>query len=120
GAEGFRHGSDLYFSRFDGQAVTCDDFAQAIFDANAGSHRNVDIEQFKLWYSQAGTPRVKAETRYDAAARTFHLKLSQSIPPTPDQKDEKHPMVIPVAVGLLASDGNEIPGSNRLLILDKS
>src|SRR4029434_10348993 len=60
GVDGFRRGMDLYFKRHDGQAVTCDDFVAAIADANGR-----DLTQFKRWYSQAGTPRVRVETRYD-------------------------------------------------------
>jgi aminopeptidase N len=118
GKEGFRKGSDLYFSRFDGQAATCDDFAEAIFEANKNNPAKVDLEHFKLWYSQAGTPRVKAETHYDAATKTYTLKLSQTIPPTPGQKDKK-PMVIPVMMGLLGKNGQDLPGTSRTLVLDK-
>ncbi|MBI3420421.1 MAG: aminopeptidase N, partial [Proteobacteria bacterium] len=114
GIEGFRKGSDLYFSRFDGQAVTCDDFAKAIFEANNG-HR-IDQEQFKLWYAQAGTPQVKAEGSYDEKTRTYSLRLSQKTPPTPHQS-EKKPMVIPVATGLLGKNGKDI--ASRLLVLTK-
>jgi aminopeptidase N len=103
GREGFRKGMDLYFARHDGQAVTCDDFRAAMADAN-----DRDLTQFERWYSQAGTPRVKAETRYDSEARTFELTLSQSCPPTPDQ-ERKLPFHIPFAVGLIGSNGHDIP-----------
>ena len=103
GREGFRKGMDLYFERHDGQAVTCDDFRAAMADANGR-----DLSQFELWYSQAGTPRVQVETRYDEIARTFTLTLTQSCPPTPGQKDKK-PFHIPVAVGLLDSAGRDMP-----------
>jgi aminopeptidase N len=102
GAEGFRKGSDLYFERHDGQAVTCDDFVKAMEDANG-----VDLSQFKRWYSQAGTPRLAVSESYDAAAKTYSLTFRQSCPPTPD-KVEKLPFVIPVELGLLDSQGNEI------------
>ena len=102
GAEGFRKGSDLYFERHDGQAVTCDDFVKAMEDANG-----VDLSQFKRWYSQAGTPRLAVTESYDAAAKTYSLTFRQSCPPTPD-KVEKLPFVIPVELGLLDSQGNEI------------
>jgi len=102
GAEGFRKGSDLYFERHDGQAVTCDDFIKAMEDANG-----VDLTQFKRWYSQAGTPRLAVSESYDAAARTYSLTFRQSCPQTPD-KVEKLPFVIPVELGLLDSQGNEI------------
>ncbi|RMO18851.1 Aminopeptidase N [Pseudomonas cichorii] len=102
GAEGFRKGSDLYFERHDGQAVTCDDFVKAMEDANG-----VDLTQFKRWYSQAGTPRLAVSESYDSAARTYSLTFRQSCPQTPD-KQEKLPFVIPVALGLLDKQGGEI------------
>jgi aminopeptidase N len=103
GREGFRKGMDLYFDRHDGQAVTCDDFRMAMADANGR-----DLSQFERWYSQAGTPIVQAETRYDEAARTYTLRLIQSCPATPGQAD-KLPFHIPVAVGLLGKDGRDLP-----------
>ncbi|WP_324710249.1 aminopeptidase N [Pseudomonas citronellolis] len=119
GAEGFRKGTDLYFERHDGQAVTCDDFVKAMEDANG-----VDLTQFKRWYSQAGTPRLAVEESYDAAAQSYTLTFRQSCPPTPGQKD-KQPFVIPVEMGLLDHLGNPLPlrlageehahGSNRVL-----
>lgn len=102
GAEGFRKGSDLYFERHDGQAVTCDDFIQAMEDANG-----VDLTQFKRWYSQAGTPRLNVSEAYDSAAQTYSLTFSQSCPATPD-KVEKKPFVIPVELGLLDAQGNDL------------
>jgi aminopeptidase N len=108
GREGFARGMKLYFERFDGQAVTCDDFAQAIADANPASELAHHLPQFKRWYSQAGTPRVKAEGVYNAAERSYTLTLSQSCPATPGQA-EKAPFVIPVNLGLLAHDGRELP-----------
>ena len=103
GAEGFRKGSDLYFERHDGQAVTCDDFIRAMEDANG-----VELGQFKRWYSQAGTPRLQVSEHFDAQARTYSLTLRQSCPATPD-KVEKLPFVIPVALGLLGANGQELP-----------
>ena len=104
GAEGFRKGSDLYFARHDGTAATCDDFIKAMEDAN-----KVDLTQFKLWYAQAGTPQVKAEGRYDAAAKIYDLTLEQHLAPTPGQP-EKKPMHIPVAVGLVGrTSGRDLP-----------
>ena len=103
GAEGFRQGSDLYFERHDGQAVTTDDFIKAMEDANG-----VDLTQFKRWYSQAGTPRLEVSDAYDEAARTYSLTFRQSCPPTPD-KAEKLPFVIPVELGLLDGQGNDLP-----------
>ncbi len=108
GRDGFAAGMKLYFERHDGQAVTCDDFAQAIADANPGSELARLLPQFKRWYAQAGTPRVRASGSYDAAARTYTLTLAQSIAPTPGQA-VKEPMVIPVALGLLGADGRPLP-----------
>ena len=103
GPEVFRRGCDLYFDRHDGQAVTCDDFVRAHADASGR-----DLEQFKRWYSQAGTPVVSARGEYDAAARRYTLRLSQHTPPTPGQPD-KLPLHIPVRLGLLGPDGRDLP-----------
>ncbi|WP_341902335.1 aminopeptidase N [Polaromonas sp. YR568] len=108
GRAGFEKGMTLYFERHDGQAVTCDDFAQAIADANPGSPLASLLPQFKRWYSQAGTPRVQAQGVYDVAARSYTLTLSQSCAPTPGQAD-KQPFVIPVGLGLLGADGRDLP-----------
>jgi aminopeptidase N len=107
GREGFAAGMKLYFERHDGQAVTCDDFAQAIADANPGSELARLLPQFKRWYSQAGTPRVHASGQYDADARRYTLQLSQTCPATPGQ-GYKEAFVIPVALGLLTADGSEV------------
>ena len=103
GREGFRNGMDLYFSYHDGQAVTCDDFVGCMAEANGA-----DLDLFMRWYSQAGTPRLKAEGAWDAATGTYTLTLSQSTPPTPGQP-EKLPLHIPVAVGLIGPDGADLP-----------
>ncbi|MNQ01457.1 Aminopeptidase N [compost metagenome] len=103
GDAGFRQGSDLYFARHDGQAVTCDDFIKAMEDANG-----VDLTQFKRWYSQGGTPRLAVSEAYDAAAKTYSLSFRQSCPATPGQ-GEKLPFVIPVELGLLDGQGGEMP-----------
>ncbi|PTU74792.1 aminopeptidase N [Pseudomonas mangrovi] len=103
GARGFRKGSDLYFERHDGQAVTCDDFIRAMEDANG-----IDLTQFKRWYSQAGTPRLAVDASYDTAANTYRLRFRQSCPATPGQ-DEKLPFVIPVELALLDNRGRELP-----------
>ncbi|WP_284412471.1 aminopeptidase N [Acidovorax sp. SUPP2539] len=129
GREGFARGMKLYFDRHDGQAVTCDDFAQAIADANPDSDLARLLPQFKRWYSQAGTPRVQATGVYDAAARTYTLTLSQSLAPTPGQP-LKEPAVIPVALGLLGADGKALPlqlegeaaagGADRTVVLTEA
>jgi len=103
GPQLFRKGSDLYFARHDGQAVTCDDFIKAMEDASG-----VDLTQFKRWYSQAGTPRLDVSESYDAAANTYRLQLRQSCPATPGQA-EKLPFVIPLELALLDAQGRELP-----------
>ncbi|MBN8442573.1 MAG: aminopeptidase N [Thauera sp.] len=103
GPEGFRNGMDLYFSYHDGQAVTCDDFVEAMSEANG-----VDLDQFMRWYAQAGTPRVKARGQWNAVDGSYTLTLTQHTPPTPGQA-EKLPLVIPVAVGLIGADGHDCP-----------
>lgn len=103
GIDGFRKGMDLYFERHDGQAVACDDFRAAMADANG-----VELKQFERWYSQAGTPRVRAKTRYNKAKQTLTLTLAQSCPATPDQL-KKLPFRIPFAVGLVGQDGKDLP-----------
>ena len=123
GEEGFRKGSDLYFERHDGQAVTVDDFVKAMEYASGA-----DLTQFKRWYSQAGTPRLAVSEHYDAAANTYSLTFRQSCPPTPGQS-EKLAFVIPVSLGLLDGQGNEIPlslqgedaavGTTRVLAVDQ-
>jgi aminopeptidase N len=107
GRDGFAKGMKLYFARHDGQAVTCDDFAQAIADANPGSALAQNLSTFKRWYSQAGTPRLQARGAYNAAERSYTLSLSQSCPATPDQAG-KQPFVIPVTLGLLSRDGQAL------------
>ncbi|XP_058082015.1 puromycin-sensitive aminopeptidase [Magnolia sinica] len=103
GKSGFRKGMDLYFKRHDGQAVTCEDFFAAMRDAN-----DADLSNFLLWYSQAGTPQVKVTSSYNPEAHSYSLKFSQEVPSTPGQP-VKEPMFIPVAVGLLDSNGKDMP-----------
>jgi aminopeptidase N len=114
GREGFAKGLTRYFERHDGHAVTCDDFAQAVADANPESKLAQLLPQFKLWYSQAGTPRVTAAAEFDAEGRMYKLRLSQSCPATPGQ-EEKQPFVIPIELGLLAPDGSELTTGTHVL-----
>lgn len=109
GAEGYRKALDLYFDRHDGQACTVEQF-RACFEDACGA----DLSQFALWWSQAGTPRVRASETWDG--ETLTLTLTQHLPPTPGQP-HKAPMVVPVAVGALAPDGAEI-ASTEVLTLD--
>ena len=108
GRAGFAKGMTLYFARHDGQAVTCDDFAQAIADANPDSELARLLPQFKRWYSQAGTPRLAADGHYDATAQTYTLNFSQSCAATPGQS-AKEPFVIPVSLGLVGISGAALP-----------
>jgi aminopeptidase N len=103
GDEGFRKGTDLYFGRHDGQAVTTEDFVKAMEDAN-----QVELSQFKRWYSQAGTPELHIDTNYNIAEKTYTLNIKQSCPATPGQV-EKQPFHIPLAVGLLDHQGQSLP-----------
>lgn len=98
----FRQGSDLYFERHDGQAVTTDDFVQAMQDASG-----VDLSQFKRWYEQAGTPVLTVSDEFDATEQVYRLTVKQSMPDTPSQTD-KLPLHIPFAMGLLNPAGQEI------------
>jgi aminopeptidase N len=127
GRDGFRAGMALYFQRHDGQAVTCDDFAQAIADANSGSALTSRLDVFKRWYAQAGTPRLQARGLYDAAARSYTISFAQSCAPTHGQPN-KAAFVIPVRMGLLARDGHALaltlhgddtpPANEHLLVVD--
>jgi aminopeptidase N len=130
GRGGFAKGMTLYFARHDGQAVTCDDFAQAIADANPASDLARLLPQFKRWYSQAGTPRVTARGRYDAPSRTYTLGLEQSAAASAGAS-AREPFVIPLGVGLLGRDGRPMTlrledeaeaaaSANRLLVLDEA
>ena len=129
GRDGFRRGMDLYFARHDGQAVTCDDFAQAIADANPDSALSSRLDRFKRWYGQSGTPRVSARGIWNPDSRSYLLTLSQHCPATPGQSD-KQPFVIPVALGLLDSTGQALPlqlegesiasGTERVLVLEEA
>ncbi|HXY05572.1 MAG TPA: aminopeptidase N [Burkholderiaceae bacterium] len=103
GAETFRRGLDRYFERYDGQAVTCDDFLAAMADV---SER--DLSQFLRWYSQAGTPHIAVNRVYDADSGTLELRIAQSCPPTPGQPT-KEPLLIPLAFGLVGPDGRDQP-----------
>jgi aminopeptidase N len=128
GREGFARGMTLYFERFDGQAVTCDDFAQAIADANPQSELARTLPQFKRWYAQAGTPRVTARGRYDAPSRTYTLSLEQSA--AASAATAREPSVIPLSIGLIGRDGRALPvqledeaaslATERVLVLEEA
>jgi len=107
GDTGFRKGTDLYFSRHDGQAVTCDDFVRAMEEAN-----RIDLSQFKRWYSQAGTPELFIQSEYDATGKKYSLTIEQHTAATPGQP-HKEAFQIPLAIGLLDQNGNDLPLSGQ-------
>jgi aminopeptidase N len=113
GRDGFAKGMTLYFARHDGQAVTCDDFAQAIADANPASALAQHLGAFKNWYAQAGTPRLAAHGQYDAGAQRYTLTLKQTV-----QADQQS-FVVPVVLGLLASSGQALQ-AEQLLVLSQA
>ena len=102
GAEKFRAGSDLYFERHDGQAVTTEDFVKAMEDASGA-----DLVQFRNWYSQAGTPELVVSDNYDPDSKQYTLSVEQTCPDTPGQFN-KQPFHIPLRVGLIDSQGREL------------
>ncbi|MCB2181007.1 MAG: aminopeptidase N [Desulfobulbaceae bacterium] len=109
GQERFRQGMDLYFERYDGQAVTCDEFVRAMEDGSG-----IDLGRFRNWYSQSGTPELKVECLHDAHTASCTLRVTQSCPDTPGQSNKK-PFHIPLAVGFLDQSGKE---EKSTLILD--
>ncbi len=110
GAKNYRKGTDLYFKRHDGQAVTCDDFVRAMEDASG-----VDLSQFKLWYSQSGTPEISFKGEYDKANKSYKITLTQSHK-NPDNK----PMVIPFSIGLIGSNGDDLIETQTLMLEQES
>ena len=113
GAEKFRAGTDLYFDRNDGRAATCDDFVAALEDGSG-----IDLEPFKIWYGQAGTPKVRAKLDHDAANKTATLHLEQHVDPTPGQSAKK-PMPIPLRTALIGRETGAEICAERLIILDQ-
>ena len=103
GGEAFARGMELYFTRCDGQAVTMEDFIAAFTEVSGR-----DLSHFMRWYSQAGTPRLKLTTYYDAASKVLTVDMWQTNPPTPGQPD-KMPLILPVALALLDAEGKELP-----------
>lgn len=102
GEAGFRKGMDLYFERHDGEATTIEAFLAVFAEAN-----DVDLEQFKTWYLQAGTPRLSVSDSYDAASQTYTLNLKQETQPTPGQP-EKSALVLPIKFALIGPNGSEM------------
>ena len=114
GPEAFRRGSDLYFARHDGQAVTTEDFVRAMEEASG-----VNLQQFRRWYSQAGTPVLTVTGRYSQPDKTFTLRVKQSCPATPGQP-EKQDFHIPLRMGLLDQQGKPLLLSGAGLAGDKT
>lgn len=100
GRDLFRKGMDLYFARYDGQAVTIEDFVKVMEEVSG-----LDLAQFRLWYSQAGTPCLDISAEYHSKQKTYTLHIKQSCPPTPSQA-EKLPMYVPIKTGFLDEKGN--------------
>jgi aminopeptidase N len=113
GAERFRAGSDLYFDRHDGEAATCEDFVRAMEEGGG-----IDLTQFRRWYEQAGTPRVKALLSHNAASATVTLTLEQSMQPTPGQS-VKQPMAIPLRTALFDPATQQHQGDHLLMLTDE-
>ncbi len=103
GSEMYRKATDLYFLRHDGNAVTTDDFVKCMEDASGR-----DLAQFRLWYSQAGTPELLCSGKYSQSENSYTITIEQTCPDTPDQTD-KQPLHVPFAIGLLAADGSDMP-----------
>ncbi|EMI4156330.1 aminopeptidase N [Vibrio parahaemolyticus] len=103
GEEGFQKGMKLYFERHDGTAATCEDFVSAMEDATG-----VDLKQFRLWYSQSGTPTLRVNSEYNAEAKTYALTVEQFTEATQDQA-EKQALHIPFDIELYDSKGQVIP-----------
>ncbi len=103
GDETYRKATDLYFARHDGQAATVEDWVKCFEDASGR-----DLKQFRLWYAQAGTPLIEADGTYNAAAKTYALRLKQSLAPTPGQP-VKRPMQVPIRLGLVGRSGRALP-----------
>jgi aminopeptidase N len=103
GPEGFRRGMDTYIARHDNSAAKIPDFVAAMAEGSG-----VDLGDFLRWYHQAGTPELTVEDRYDPASRLYELTVAQQTPATPGQ-DTKEPVMIPIAMGLLGPNGDEMP-----------
>ncbi|WP_019831218.1 aminopeptidase N [Sphingomonas sp. PR090111-T3T-6A] len=115
GADGFRRGTDLYFERHDGEAATCEDFVKAMEDANG-----TDLTDFRRWYEQAGTPRLRAALTHEPGTARARLTLEQTVPPTPGQPD-KRPMPLPLRIALFgAKSGRPIVEEQVHVLADEA
>ena len=113
GPEKFRAGTDLYFERHDGEAATCDDFVAALEEGSG-----VDLTPFKIWYSQAGTPKVHARLEHDPVNKQAILHLEQKEDPTPGQPTKK-PMPLPLMTALIGNESGHEICPERLLVFDQ-
>ncbi len=109
GIDGFRKGMDLYFKRHDGQAVTCEEFVNAMFDANDRDGAAL----FMRWYDTSGTPRVKVSDTWDSASGTYTLRFEQSISKT---SPSQQPLMLPIAYGLISPQGKAL--ANDVLVMN--
>jgi len=114
GPQRFRAATDLYFERFDGTAATCEDFVACMEEAGG-----VDLSQFRLWYSQAGTPRVQASVAHEPGGGRATLRLGQHVPATPGQEG-KRPMVLPLRTRLFGAETGRPLTDERLILLDQA
>lgn len=117
GEEGFRKGTDLYFKKYDGKAISCDEFRGAIAEAN-----NIDLTQFERWYTQKGTPVVKVlEKKYNADTKTYHLKLQQIVPANALGDNRKgEPYHMPIQVGLIGKKSKkDLVGTKTLIMTEE-
>ncbi len=112
GQDKWRKAMDNYFDKFDGQAVTCDDFID-----NMAEVTGTDLSQFRLWYKQSGTPEISYESKYDADKKVYSITIKQDIQPTVDQKIKEN-LHIPIRVGLIGGNGNDV--AERLLNLTEA
>ncbi len=114
GPKAFRAGTDLYFDRFDGRAVTTDDWLDVMAEASG-----CDLTSFRRWYDQAGTPRIAAAITHDAGTTTARVRLTQTVPPTPGQPN-KRPMTMPFRVALFGRTSGRRLGEEALIAVDGS
>lgn len=103
GRDKFRKGMDIYFTKYDGHAVTTEEFIKSMEEAG-----QIDLTQFRRWYTQAGTPVLDIQGQYNAKDKTYTLTVKQSCPPSPGQPSKEN-FHIPLAIGLLDSKGNDMP-----------
>ena len=114
GADAFRRGTDHYFAKHDGHAATCEDFVLSMEEANGA-----DLADFRRWYTQAGTPRVRAELSHEPGTARARLRLSQAVPPTPGQPD-KQPMPLPLRLALFGANSGQPIVEERVHVLGEA